>query len=217
MKPDGTELYAALIHELKNSLGLLSMSIERIPLVGDAIHDAAVDEARLHCQRVIDRLHQALLIYKAANGAIHPVIDACSPHDFVHEVVEQATALARGRLQVEAALADEVPALWFFDRDLVEMALINAVHNALTYAQSTIRIEAGMADECLSLIVRDDSSGYPEHILESVAIDGPYRGNGTGLGLQFARMIAQSHDNRGRRGELRLGNANGAVFDLRLP
>lgn len=217
MKFDGTDFYAALIHELKNSLGLLSMGIERIPLQGEAVHDAAVDEARLQCQRVIDRLHQALLIYKAANGAIHPVIDACSPHDLVGEITEQTRALARGRLQVEAALSADVPALWFFDRDLVEMALINAVHNALTYARSTIRIEAGMVDGCLGLTVGDDSSGYPEHILVSVATDTPYRATGTGLGLQFARLIAQSHDNRGRAGELRLCNSGGAVFQLLLP
>lgn len=217
MSFDGNDFYAALIHELKNSLGLLSMSIERIPLQGSAEHDAPVDEARLLCQGVIDRLNQALLIYKAANGAIHPMIDAASPHDLVHELAGQTLSLSRGRLQVETAVADDVPALWFFDRDLVDMALINAIHNALRYAQTAIRIEAAMRDGCLALTVRDDSSGYPDHVLESVAAGAPIRASGTGLGLQFGRMIAQSHDNRGRRGELRLANDGGAVFELRLP
>lgn len=217
MSFDGSDFYAALIHELKNSLALLSMSIERIPQQGEARRDAPVDEARLLCQGVIDRLNQALLIYKAANGPIHPMIDAGSPHDLVHELAEQTMALARGRIRVETAVSDAVPALWFFDRDLVGMALINAIHNALTYARSTIRIEADMADGCLSLAVRDDSSGYPEHILTSVATGVPYRATGTGLGLQFSRLIAQSHDNRGRSGELRLSNDGGAVFRLMLP
>jgi hypothetical protein len=35
--------------------------------------------------------------------------------------------------------------------------------------------------------------------------------------LQFSSAIAQSHDNRGRRGELRLHNDQGAVFCLLLP
>jgi signal transduction histidine kinase len=217
MKLDGSDFYAALIHELKNSLALLSMNLERIPLQGEAGHDGAVDAARLLCQDVVDRLHQALLIYKAANGPLHPVIDACSPHDLVHEIAERAKALARGRFHVEATLDEALPALWFFDRDLVEMALINAVHNALTYARSEIRIEAGMRDGCLALSVRDDSAGYPGHILASGPADTPYRATGTGLGLQFARLIAQAHENRGRTGELQLANDTGAVFSLRLP
>jgi K+-sensing histidine kinase KdpD len=217
MKFDGTDFYAALIHELKNNLGLLAMTIERIPLQGEQEHDATVDEARLLCQGVVERLQQALLIYKAGNQQLQPAIDAYSPHDLVHEIKARAVALSRGHFSIEAALAPEVPAVWFLDRDLIEMALINAIQNSMAYARSSIRIEANMAEGCLALSVRDDSDGYPEHILSSVATNTPYRATGTGLGLQFARLIAQSHDNRGRLGELRLSNDQGAVFCLLLP
>lgn len=214
---DGTDFYAALIHELKNNLGLLSMTIERIPMQNEPVHDATLDAARLLCQGVVDRLQQALLVYKAANQPIHPAIDAYSPHDLVHEIRDRTVALSRGRLRVEASLAPDVPAIWFFDRDLTEMALINAIQNSLTHARSSIRIEAGRVDGGLALVVRDDSEGYPDHVLTSVAANTPYRATGTGLGLQFARMIAQSHDNMGRLGELRLYNDQGAVFCLLLP
>lgn len=217
MKFDGTDLYAALIHELKNNLGLLSMTIERIPILGEPDHDATVDAARLLCQGVVDRLQQALLIYKAINQQIHPVIDAYSPHDLVREIRERTAALSRGHFRVDAVLHPEVPAIWFLDRDLIEMALINAIQNSLAYARSAIRIEAGMVEGCLALTVRDDSDGYPEHVLTSVATNTPYRSTGTGLGLQFARLIAQSHDNQGRSGELRLHNDHGAVFCLLVP
>jgi len=217
VKFDGTDLYAALIHELKNNLGLLSMTIESIPLQGDTGHDAVVDAARLQCQGVVDRLQQALLAYKTITQQIHPAIDAYSPHDLVNEIKDRATALSRGRLRVEAALTPEVPAIWFFDRDLIEMALINAIHNSLTYARSVLCIEASMTEGCLVLTVRDDSAGYPAHILAGEATDMPFRGAGTGLGLQFSRLIAQSHDNQGRSGELRLHNDQGAVFSLLLP
>jgi signal transduction histidine kinase len=217
VKFDGTDFYAALIHELKNSLGVLSMTLEHIPLQNEPEHDAAVDTARLLCQGVSDRLHQALLIYKAENGQIRPTLDAYSPHDLVHQIEARARSLAPGRLRIDVALAEDLPAFWFFDRDLIEMALINAIHNALTHAQSVIRIEAGVMAGRLALSVRDDSPGYPEHILESVADGRAYRAAGTGLGLQFSRLIAQSHDNRGRLGELKLYNDPGAVFCLLLP
>ena len=217
MKFDGADFYAALIHELKNTLGLLSMTIESIPMQNEPAHDNPVDAARLLCQEVVDRLQQALLIYKANNQPIHPAIDAYSPHDMVHEIRDRTAALSRNRLRVEATLNPDVPAIWFLDRDLIEMALINAIHNSLAYARSSIRIEASMAEGCLALTVRDDSNGYPEHVLTSVATNTPYRATGTGLGLQFAKLIAQSHDNQGRLGELRLHNDLGAVFSLLLP
>jgi len=215
MTTDSASLYAALIHELKNELGLLSMALEAIPR-HEVRHDAAVDAAQLQCQGVIERLQQALLVYKSANQPIHPVLDAWSPQDVVNEIADRARALARGRLRVESAVAPQVPEIGFFDRDLVEMALVNAVHNCLRYAQSRIRIEADMLEGGLAFIVRDDSPGYPEAILNGEAGSGALSA-GTGLGLQFSRLIAQGHDNRGRRGELRLSNDAGAVFCLLLP
>ena len=183
MKLESPDLYAALIHELKNNLGLLSMTIESIPMRGDLAHDATVDSARLLCQGVVDRLQQALLIYKAVNQQFHPSIDAYSTHDLLHELRERAAALSRGRFRVETDVAADVPAIWFLDRDLVEMAMINAIQNSLSYARSAIHIEATMLEGGLALTVRDDSDGYPEHILTSVATDTPYRATGTGLGL----------------------------------
>lgn len=144
-------------------------------------------------------------------------IDAYSPHDLIREIVAQARSLSRGHFEIESDIDAEVPAIWFFDRDLIEMALINAIHNSLMYARSRIRIEAHQVEGCLELVVRDDSAGYPDHVLASVEAGTSYRSVGTGLGLQFARLIAQSHENQGRTGSLRLYNDQGAVFSLLIP
>jgi K+-sensing histidine kinase KdpD len=217
MKFDSNDLYASLMHELKNHLGLLAMTIDSIPLQNDPAHDGVVDDARLLCQRVVERLQQALLIYKAANGQIKPSIDAYSPEDLVRELRDTAVSLARGRLEVHCGIAPETPAIAFFDRTLIEMALINAIHNALAYARTAIWIEAGIEAGRLTLTVRDDSEGFPEPILSGYTSDAPNRSGGTGLGLHFARMIAETHVNQGRGGELRLANQNGAVFCVLLP
>lgn len=217
MKFDTSAMYAALMHELKNNLGLLTINLDAIPLRGDAEHDGRLDDARLLCQRSSERLQQALLVYKASNAELHPVVDAYPPLDMLRELGDTAHSLARDRLQVEALVGDQVPDLWFFDRALVEMAMINAIHNSLSHARSTIRIEADMVDGCLAFIVRDDSVGYPDHILAPGPGERVYSSRGTGLGLMFARLIAEAHENKGRIGELRLFNENGAVFQLLLP
>jgi len=209
----GADLYAALIHELKNELGLLTHALDRIPR-HEAEHDAAVDAARLMCQRVSGRLQQALMVYKSGSQPIHPVIDAWPPADMVQAVADQAAALANGRLQVATELAPDLPDLWFYDRELVGMALVNAVHNSLTHARAKLTVRAGMVDGCLAFTVHDDSAGYPDAVLNGHVIG---KASGTGLGLQFSRLIAASHDNQGRHGELRLANDGGAVFSLLLP
>lgn len=218
MKIESTHLYAALMHELKNNLGLLAMTLDGIPVTGQAEHDHGVDEARLLCQRVIDRLGQALLVYKTRHQALQTMVDAYSPRDLANELLDTATSLARGRLRVDVQFADDAPEIWFFDRNLVEMAMINAIHNSLGYAQSKMRIGVALRDEMLEISVWDDSTGYPEHVLQAFAARQPYRATGTGLGLQFAQLVAEAHENKGKVGELRLSNQDGgARFCLCLP
>lgn len=214
---DTTDMHAALMHELKNNLGLLTMTLDGMPVLGLPEHDAKLDEARLICQRSVERLQQALLVYKADRQMLHPAIDAYSPLDLLRELGDSASSLARNRLTVNTLVGERVPDIWFFDRSLVEMALINAIHNALAYARASIRIEADLEGDYLAFTVRDDSGGYPENIL---AYDGARAGGaglGTGLGLRFARLIAELHENQGRVGSLRLSNDSGAVFSLLLP
>ena len=218
MNLESKDLYAALMHELKNNLGLLGMTVDGIPLTGQPEHDQVVDEARLLCQRVVDRLQQALLVYKAQDQAIQPTVDAYSPRDLADELRDTAASLARNRLEVDVQVAEDVPAIWFFDRNLVEMALINAIHNSLGYAKGRIRIGLAQREGYLDLCVWDDSDGFPQHVLEAFAERKPYRSTGTGLGLQFAQLVAEAHENKGRLGELRLSNKDGgALFSLRLP
>jgi signal transduction histidine kinase len=217
MALDTTDMHAALMHELKNNLGLLTITLDGMPELDVAEYDTKLAEARLICQRSVERLQQGLLIYKADRHALHPVIDAYSPLDMLREIGDNASSLARSRLKVETLMGDQVPELWFFDRSLVEMAIFNAIHNALAYAHSSIRIEADMQDGYLAFTIRDDSDGYPEQILASGGDAAVSVGKGTGLGLRFARLIAELHENRERRGSLRLYNDAGAVFSLLLP
>jgi K+-sensing histidine kinase KdpD len=214
---NSADFYAALMHEFKNHLGLLGMTIDSIPVNGDAEHDQLVDEARLLCQRVIDRLQQALLFYKAQHQAIVPTVEAYSPLDVVQSLADTAASLARNRLQVDIQADQSAPAVWFFDRTLVEMALLNALHNSLSYAQSRITLRLAKMGDDLEIAVLDDSGGYPEHVLQAFAERQPYRAAGTGLGLQFAQIVAEAHENRGRRGQVLLSNEGGALFRLRLP
>ena len=214
---DTSDMHAAMMHELKNNLGQLTMTLDGMPMLGMPEYDSKLDLARLICQRSVERLQQALLIYKADREALSPLIDAYSPLDMLRELGDNASSLARNRLTVETLVGEQLPDFWFFDRTLVEMAMLNAIHNALAYARTAIRIEADMQDGYLAFTVRDDSNGYPEQILASGGESSVSGSKGTGLGLRFARLIASVHENRGRIGTLRLYNDAGSVFSLLLP
>lgn len=217
MTLEAKDLYAALMHELKNNLGLLSLAMERIPRDGEPDHDVPLDDARLLCHQVVDKLRQALLLYKASTDNLPLEVDAYSPREFIHELRDTTASLARDRLEVAVEMAESVPEIWFFDRNLAEIALTNAIHNSLAYGRSRVVIRADMVDGMLCLTVRDDSNGYPEHILAAIAQGTPIQSSGTGLGLRLAQIIARTHTNRGRVGELRLTNDQGANFSLLLP
>lgn len=214
---EARDLYAALLHEMKNNLVLLTLTLDNIPHDGTKEHDGPLDEARLLGQRVSERLMQALFLYKSEQGGITlNAVDAYSPHDLLDELAVQMRSLNRN-LMVDVVVDDDVPPFWFFDRNMLEMALVNALHNSLSYARKQVELRARLREGMLAIGVRDDSDGYPAHILEAVAEDRPLQSNGTGLGLRFARLIAQAHHNEGRIGELRLYNENGAVFEISVP
>lgn len=211
------DLYAALLHEMKNHLVLMSITLERVPHSGDADHDQPLDEVRLLCQKASDRLMQALFIYKNDQGGpLLNAVDAYSTEDFIAEMGVQASSL-RTHLHVETQVAPDVPPIWFFDRNMLEMALLNALHNSIAYARESIRICARLEEGMLCIAIKDDSEGYPPHILEALESGKPLQSNGTGLGLRFADLIAKAHVNNGRQGRLVLRNDHGAVFEIRVP
>jgi hypothetical protein len=113
-----------------------------------------------------------------------------------------------------------VPQFWFFDRELVSMALHNALHSALVYARSAVTLEFRMSEGYLGFGVQDDAGSFPAELLA----DAPLRAergecNGNALGIHFARLVAASHSSEQRRGRLELANCGGGGtrFTLWLP
>jgi signal transduction histidine kinase len=208
-------LMASEFHELKNQLGHLTL------VLGDIAAEhpdsaALLTEPRLICQRIAERLVQVLTLYKSGVERLDLNIEAQSPIEFLEEIAAQAAGLAGARLEVTVH-ADAAPPFWFFDRYLVEMALLNAVHNALQFAREKIELSAAASGDGLVFVVRDDSRGYPSHILDNQGHNLGKHATGTGLGLFFAHTIAEAHENKSRRGRLTLANEDGAVFSLWLP
>lgn len=208
-------LAASQFHELKNQLGQLALTLDEVA-ISHPDSAAALREPRINCRAIVERLVQILTLYKRDEGHLLLNVEAHDPAEFLAELVAETRTLCGPRLEI-VACHDKAPPFWFFDRYLVQIALFNALHNALKFARARIEVRVEAHDGGLLLGVRDDSGGYPAHILADQGRHPGPSASGTGLGLYFAHAIAQAHENQGRHGELRLENAEGARFSLWLP
>jgi two-component system sensor histidine kinase CreC len=109
------------------------------------------------------------------------------------------------------------------EKILLEQAIGNIVNNALDFSPKSgiITIKASETNTAISIIVLDDGSGIPPHVLSKLftrffSVSRPDTGvRGNGLGLRFVRKIMQLHG-----GEVTLQNRfiqQGAEAKLRFP
>ena len=204
-----TPLGAAVVHDVKNRLAILGdelARLTRLPLDAQAQrHVAAASEQSALLTR---KLVEFLTVMKAdGGGGLHAAVHEELPDAFLEEVHADAQALAGARVELVTEL-DSAPAFWFFDRQLVRLALDSAIYNALRFASARIVLGCRMDGGRLCFYVSDDGPG-----VQDVAC-----ATSTGLGRRLCDEVARAHKNQGRQGRSALRNhGSGAVFELHLP
>ncbi len=206
-------LVAAAIHDAKNALMALDTQLadlERRPANAD------FSVARATTSRIAGQLAELLTLYRAQGGQLRLAIDDHDLHDFIDDLMAELGPLPGNiRLDCTRDAADRLGA-WAFDAYLVRLALLDALRNALRHARSNVRFSLQAAAQGgLCFAVADDGPGFPAAIL---AGEGAASSQGTGLGLNFARLIAERHATpSGRLGHIELANTPGASLKLFLP
>ena len=141
-----------------------------------------------------------------------------------HYSIEELTRRAAHVLTTRGELAgrtldfpttDETNA--FIDPDLVELAMVNVLRNAVqsTKSAARVRIRVGAAAAFVSWTVEDEGTGIPEEVAKRLGQ--PFvttRATGTGMGLAVVRRIMEAS-----HGELTVDRAalGGAKVVLMLP
>lgn len=207
-------LVAAAIHDAKNTLNALDTWL------GEAGREHPSDSLRLArsaAQRVSSQLVELLVLYRAGEGSLRLAVDDHDPGDMVREILAEILPLP-GQPAITADLAAvDTLGPWAYDGYQVKLVLADALRNALRFARTRVVLSLKhQPGDGLLFEVRDDSAGYPEHILNGGDQDSS--AGGTGLGLRFARLIAERHMTpAGKHGRVELANEDGAVFRLILP
>lgn len=204
------QLSALVVHDLKNRLAILTDELARLgrlPLPAAAHGHArhASEQAHLLTRRLMEFLtaHRA-----AEQGGLHALPAEDMPDALLLELAADAQPLLHGRLQIHQQL-NEAPPFWFFDRQLVRLALDSAIYNALRFARSRITLGLRCEDGMLCCYVWDDGPGLQNKPSTT----------STGLGRLVCDEVARAHLNHGRSGRSLLRNheQGGAVFELFLP
>lgn len=206
-------LVAAAIHDAKNALNALNTWL------GEAKRQApspALDEARRVADRVSGQLVELLALYRASEGTLRLAIEDHRLDDFLADTMAELAPPGGIAIDTDFAAAADLDA-WAFDAYQVKFVLLDALRNALRHATSRARFAlAAEPGGGLRFTVRDDGPGFPPEVLAGDRRE--MSGESSGLGLVFARLIAERHATpNGRHGRIELANDGGARFDLILP
>jgi len=227
--PELSLFLASTAHDMKNSISVLSGTLER--LLADAspqTEKAYPQMAQMLYQtrRLNDNLMQLLALYKQVGKPGYPF--DMQPIE-AGQLVEQVVALGRVLLEsrgITLELEVDPELVAHVDEDLIVGVVSHAVNNAVHYTRDRIRLVVQGGEEGIEFRVEDNGDGFPPALLAAGAVAGKDTGgidfltNSAGLGLYFAGEVARMHRHRGRAGAVRLENGGplgGGCFILTLP
>lgn len=221
---DFNTVLATSVHDMKNSLFMLLQSIEQL---NDADNLTALQHqsfADLHYQtsRINGSLMQLLALYREDRNQLPMFIEENAVKEILEDVVERNRLyLNSHHIDVNIDLDDEL--YGYFDADLITYLLADIFVNALRHAKSKVNILARFEEPYLVIQIEDDGPGYPDHMLDinedQFSSFNACKGR-SGLGLLFAKKIAQAHKANNLTGHILLANKNnpsGSTFTLKLP
>ena len=217
-------ILASTVHDMKNSLSLLLSQLDNISdqLSHESKYSHSVSDLRYQAGRINISLMELLTLYKLEKKQVGVHINEVVVADFVEDCIAAHTPLAQSKnIQLDSDCDDSL--IWFFDPDMVGIAINNIIGNCLHYTRSQVRVSARVADRQLQIRIDDNGTGYPENMLadpEQLGRQVNFNTGSTGLGLYFAETIAQHHQRQGKQGNIQLENGSqlgGGCFQMTLP
>tara|TARA_R110002126_G_scaffold10245_74_gene46756 strand:+ start:4411 stop:5100 length:690 start_codon:yes stop_codon:yes gene_type:complete len=222
---DFATVLACSVHDMKNSLCMLIQSAELVQAESDQLSgDSREELARLNYEanRLNSNLLQLLSLYRLEREQLPIQVDQHYIAEIFEELVlkNQYFASQRG---IEVIVRVDENLCWYFDRDLIINVLNDAMANALRYSNGRIELSAKLSADNLLMTVADDGPGFPDFMLKNANPDMnklDLRHGHTGLGIFFAKLIAQAHRNKKLQGQVVLhngGHLKGGTFSIQLP
>jgi signal transduction histidine kinase len=204
----------AVAHDVKNKLAELAMRLMDFDVEAAAL---ALDAA--------EKLSHALLFDNPDQLVAR--IEAHCPIELAEEMIAVYAQLFPDKtVHIDISNA---PNIWFYDIELMRLAISNAMHNACKHGQREIKLSVFVDNDYLVFEIRNDGPLFPVAMLNSnwqattpqEHSSRTHQSISTGLGLLLTHKIVSAHinDTKGlsRYGHLILRNDAEAVARLAIP
>jgi signal transduction histidine kinase len=220
---DFSMLLASAAHDMKNSLGMLLSTLDRMAAEGGELtHQQQQNFSLLRgeASRINSDLIYLLSLYRLQNQQLQVHIDEVYLLDFFEDQhVRHTVLLEASNVEFRIDVADD--ALAYFDQELIAGVLNNAIVNAAKYTDTYIELSAYFDGEMVVIEVRDDGPGFPDAMInENTEYQQgvSFKSGSTNLGLFFCNHIAAMHTRGDDVGKIELQNGpHGGIFRLYLP
>lgn len=190
------ELTRAVSHELRTPVARIRFGVEMLADTDDEDYrweqQAQIDQDIESLNSLIDEI---LTYAKLEEGTPSLNFEMIALSEIVEQVATETIALGKP-IKVEKSLPDQ-SAQAIAERRYLHRVVQNLAGNAMRYADSRIRISAGIADGLAFVCVEDDGAGIPEKDREKIFLpfarldDSRTRASGGyGLGLSIVSRIA---------------------------
>jgi K+-sensing histidine kinase KdpD len=220
-------ILTSAVHDMKNSLCLLLQSIESMSADINTAPDKdkqAAKLADLHYEvlRLNSSLIQVLSLYRDEKDQLPINIAECFIADYFTEFcIKNQMYSDSNNIDINVNVDPDLA--WYCDHNLISYLLSDVFINALRYSNGKILVTANIVNKQLVIEIADNGDGYPDSMLQaqhnSMAELSSKQGR-TGLGLYFARLIANAHVVKAKTGVISLrngGKLGGGIFSLTLP
>ena len=172
-------------------------------------------------RRLSDLVDALLLLARADTSGVSPALDQVDLTGLVNEVRETLLVLAEEKNQQIEIIAEQLTIR--ADRELLRLALLNLVHNAIRYSAEGLMISLRVRRQEANAVVEVTDQGpgiAPEH--QQKIFERFYRvdkarsraSGGAGLGLAIARWAIER---QGGHVELESEPGRGSLFRIVMP
>jgi len=191
------------------------------PIEDSATAQEFLSRADAELDRLVVMVEELLQLSRIESGELAIAFEELAIDDVICSAVDRLQPQAGKRgLKIGVNVGASTPPVRG-DRDLLERALVNLIHNSVKFTPhgGSIEVSARAQDGVVTIEVRDTGEGIDPADLPRVferfyKADTARRSGGTGLGLAIVKHTAEAHGGT-VRAESRPGK--GSTFSLSIP
>lgn len=222
------DLTAMIVHDLKNPLSSIMMSVDFFTAFPDQEIDDTqkqnLDLIRFNSEMLLQMINDMLDIQKIESGNLKLKKAEENIYSLINEAITQLNFIRRAAgVEISYDFEDNLPPL-NLDRELILRVITNILSNAIKFTPShgwiKIRLKEASSD-WVQASISDSGEGIPPEYLDRIFdkfIQVETRRSGhklsTGLGLTFCKMAVEAHGGK-IWAESKLGT--GSTFHFTLP